>query len=67
MLELTEGSKQDTILSTEEPSHVCKISLIPGEDRLTYFNDAAMQAEAQKFADLYNKMNLPKKVGFLEV
>jgi len=67
MLELTEGSKRDTILGTEEPTHVCKISLDPYEDRLTYFNDAAMQAEAQKFADLYNKMKLPKKVGFLDV
>jgi len=53
--------------STEEPTHVCKVYIDPFEERKSYFNDAVMQAEAQRFADMYNKLEVPKKVGFLEV
>jgi len=53
--------------STEEPTHVCKVYIDQFEERKSYFNDAVMQAEAQRFADMYNKLEVPKKVGFLEV
>mmetsp|Transcript_28720 Transcript_28720/g.35194 ORF Transcript_28720/g.35194 Transcript_28720/m.35194 type:complete len:258 (+) Transcript_28720:1-774(+) len=32
----------------------------------TYFYDVAMQKYAQKYANQYNKYNVPKKVGFLD-
>lgn len=54
-------------MSTVEPTHVCKVYIDQFEERDSYFDDAVMQAEAQRFADMYNKLEVPKKVGFLEV
>jgi len=67
MLDLMDRNTHENVLGKVEPTHVCKISLDPYEERITYFNDAAMQAVAQKFADLYNQMIPPKNVGFLVV
>merc|ERR1719242_1163472 len=47
-------------------THVAKVSIDPMEDERTYFIDVAMQIEAQKFANEYNKYEVPKKVGFLD-
>jgi len=53
--------------TTREPTHVCKVYIDPYEERDSYFDDAVMQAEAQRFADMYNELDVPKKVGFLKV
>eukprot|EP01083_Nonionella_stella_P228377 809405_1 len=47
-------------------THVAKISIDPMEEFETYFHDVAMQKHAQRFADEFNKNEVPKKVGFLD-
>jgi len=47
-------------------THVAKISIDPMEEYETYFHDVAMQKHAQRFADEFNKNEVPKKVGFLD-
>ena len=47
-------------------THVAKISIDPMEEEETYFHDVAMQKHAQRFADEFNKNQVPKKVGFLD-
>eukprot|EP01083_Nonionella_stella_P043082 116273_1 len=61
---LNEMSNELPIKNTA--THVAKISIDPMEECITYFHDVAMQKHAHRFADEFNKNEVPKKVGFLD-
>jgi len=55
-----------TLVNPPPATHVAKIAIDPMEEPESYFQDVAMQKYAQKFADMYNSYDVPKKVGFLD-
>ncbi len=59
---------ENGLLIKNTSTHVAKISINPMEEFETYFHayDVAMQKHAQRFADEFNKNEVPKKVGFLD-
>eukprot|EP00484_Ammonia_sp_Unknown_P000346 CAMPEP_0197022338 /NCGR_PEP_ID=MMETSP1384-20130603/3249_1 /TAXON_ID=29189 /ORGANISM="Ammonia sp." /LENGTH=595 /DNA_ID=CAMNT_0042450369 /DNA_START=5 /DNA_END=1792 /DNA_ORIENTATION=- len=63
---LQKKKKKEKLPIENAASHVAKISIDPMEEYETYFHDVAMQKHAQRFADEFNKNEVPKKVGFLD-
>jgi hypothetical protein len=56
----------DLSLPDGKQHFVCKMSKDPKEDTSTYFDDVEMQAFSKLFADEFNKLNVVKKIDFVE-
>ncbi|KAL6055876.1 Alpha-type protein kinase domain-containing protein [Balamuthia mandrillaris] len=47
-------------------TYVAKMAIDPCEDREVYFQDAEMQMEAKRWAELFNYYNPPKRIEFID-